>query len=159
MRVNLSNHWRINALFSIISSLLTVVGAAAFCIWAQDIESIIYLMLPALVLVAIPSSMLFELRRLFGYSILEQDKVSAYTFRNKPLCTIDTSKPVFYSIFFAQQDTFATYKMIAVSNEPFDCWKSIKKPFLMYYDQSKIIVIPYKDDLIPFLNMEEWHEV
>lgn len=159
MRVNLSNHWRINGLLTIGLCLFSVVGAAAFCIWTQDKESIIYMMPPALVLAALPLPTLFELRRLFGYSILERDKVSAYTFRNKPLCTIDTSKPVFYSIFFAQQDMFATYKMIAISNEPFDCWKSIKKPFLMYYDQSKIIVFPYEDKVIPFLELEEWHEV
>ena len=162
MRVNLSHECRTHVLGEVCFGLLIFVAAAAFCIWAHDKESILYVMLPALVDIGILYSTFFSNRRLLSYSLLEQDKVSAYTFFNKPLCTVDTSKPVFYSIFLAVHVKY-DYKMIAISNEPYECWKNVKdikkKRFIYSYDRSKIIIFPYEDKVMPFLNLEEWHLV
>ena len=162
MRINLSNYWRKNDLIIICLIFLILGGTTTFCIWSADKEDIVLILLMALLVIILLGVLIFS-NRLLAYSILEQNKVSAYTFFNKPMCEVSTTKPVFYSIFLSPQGTFVTTKMIAISNEPFECRQNItkmnEKKFIMIYDQSKVIVLPYEEQVNSLLQLEQWHQI
>lgn len=94
---------------------------------------------------------------------LTQNGCVSYSFLRKQLCHVDFSKKVFYSVFYVRIAYTPKIKFVAVSNEPFECERESehinKRSFYRKYDQKKIIVFLYDDQLSGFLNTEKWQQV
>lgn len=104
--------------------------------------------------------------RLFTYTINENEFFESFIFK-KSLCTVDKTKPIYYTIFLANEGMFSRKKYIALSNEPFEFQDTSsirlfpwdKKPFLVSYNVKKQIVMPYNETTQLFLETEIWKSI
>ena len=79
-------------------------------------------------------------------------------------CYVDRTKDIYYTVFgypAKKVDSYGKDSYIAFSNEPFVAkyyltnWGS----FINKYDTKKIILLPYYEEIVPYLNVENWHKI
>lgn len=146
--------------------LLIIIGSLVFTAYYQTGDGADdYIML----FVAVPIAVLIALFPIFlNYKHLTQVQLNenhcvSYTLCRKKLCTVDFKKPVFYSAFYVRFAYAPPVKFIAVSNVPFtveqNCTLLSKRGFYGAYNQKRIIVFPYDEQVASLLNLEKWEKI
>ena len=94
---------------------------------------------------------------------LNHEKCISYSLLRKKLCQINLNEPVFYSFFDVRFAYTPSVRFIALSNIPFRCEQNPKsffeKKFYGSYDQKQIIIFPYGEQVVPLLNLDNWHKI
>lgn len=165
MKVWLSKKWQYELLtiFCIqVLCIITGILSLLRCLVVMLLLSIYGLVMMTVVEIII----LCSCHRLLTYVSVENGFYKSYLFK-KCLCVIDRSKPIYYVIFSAQEGMFSKREFIVISNEPFTYeekhslrifpWE--KKPLLVSYDIKKQIALPYSQDSLSFLKINEWKSV
>ncbi len=99
--------------------------------------------------------------RQLTYVIFEKHRFSAYSLAHKKLCSVELDQNVFFAEFFVQFALASRVKFIALSNAPFivnQPQSIFDKNFYGSYDQTKILIFPYDEQVIPYLHFELWNK-
>ena len=98
---------------------------------------------------------LFLYKKSLYYCKINNDSIKSYTFFGKELYTLDTQKPVYYVLFMP-----GAYECVALSNQKIECGEIeaeySPKEFFKYYDDTKLLVLPYNSATRKFLKLDEW---
>ncbi len=144
------------AILVIVSSIITTI-----CFGVETKEGFLILFWGfSLGMICIVFPVLLNYRQL-TYVIFEKHICSAYSFTHKKLCSIELNQNVFYAEFFVRFALTPQVKFIALSNEPFICSQSqsyFGKKFYGSYNQTKILIFPYDEQVIPYLRFECWNK-
>ena len=102
------------------------------------------------------------------WRFLIHTKVEDYFYQSylgrRKQCYVDRTKDIYYTVFgypAKKVDSYGKDSYIAFSNEPFVAkyyltnWGS----FINKYDTKKIILLPYYEEIVPYLNVENWHKI
>lgn len=146
--------------------LLIIIGTLIFTAYYQTgYGADDYIML----FVAVPIAIMIALFPIFlNYKHLTQVQLNenhcvSYSLCRKKLCTVDFKKPVFYSVFYVRFAYAPPVNFIAVSNGPFaveqNCNSPSKRGFYGAYNQKKIIVFPYNEQVKSQLHLEKWEQI
>ena len=89
---------------------------------------------------------------------VEEDSYQSYLGRRKQ-CYVDRTKDIYYTVFGypLRKDTYGKNAYIAFSNEPFTANSSLT--IFNGYDTKKVIVVPYYEETLPYLDVEKWHKI
>lgn len=146
--------------------LLVIIGSVVFIAYYHTNEGVedyimLFITIPAAVMIAL-FPILLNYKHLTQVQINENNCV-AYSFLRRKLCTVHFNEQVFYSVFYVRFAYAPPVKFIAVSNEPFSFehnHKHIsKRSFYGAYNQKKIIVFPYDEQVAALLNPEKWKQI
>ena len=141
-------------IFSLTLGIFVIVGSVIFTInyyrgVGVDDFIMLFLGIPIGVLNAL-FPIFLNYRQLI-YIVLDERKCISYTLFKKKLCQVDFDRYVYYSFFDVKFAYSPLVKFIALSNMPFICNQNSKsvfeKKFYGAYDQRKIIVFPYDNQL------------
>lgn len=166
MKINNFRIYKTDIVVLMASGLFAIIGSVILTVRFYAGEGIgdfiiLFLTVPLGIVIAL-LPIIMNYRQLTQVHLTQNGCVS-YSFLRKRLCHVDFSKKVFYSVFYVQIAYTQKIKLVAVSNEPFECERESKhinkRSFYRKYDQKKIIVFLYDDKLSDFLNTEKWQQV
>ena len=162
MKINMFQFYKRTTICFFVLAIIVLSGSVllVFAFWTGCKEDFIILISGTLI-----STICFCFPILLNYRqltrvLLDTEKCTSYSFLGKILCEIQLDKNVLYSIFFVRFAYAPAVKFIAISNEPFVCEQLqknfLEKTFYGTYNQKKIIIFPYDEKVIPYLNLDKW---
>lgn len=104
------------------------------------------------------TTMCYMNKKFFYHCEICDDSIKSYSFSGDELYTLDTSAPVYYALF-----TPDLFECIALSNEKIEYNKIdgeySPREFFKYYDDTKLLVLPYNSATRKFLKLDEWIKI
>ena len=162
MKIHLIKLYKTTILFFLVSGTAVIIGTVILAVVSGQVNEpggwimLILSISMGIALICFPF-LLFG-KNLSSVALSDENCISC-SFLGKFLCTVDYSRPVFYSFFDVRFTYSAPMKFIALSNEPFSCVSRngmFKAGFYGTYDPTKIIVFPYDNKTAPWLTVDCW---
>lgn len=166
MKISMFKFYKSTIIFCSILGIFTIVGSIIFTIYyysgvGLDDYIMLFLVIPIGIGVSL-FPIIINYKQL-THVFLEHDKCISYSLLRKNLCQINFNESVFYSFFDVRFLYEPPIRFIALSNMSFKCVQDTKsifeKKFYGTYNQKQIIIFPYDDQVVPLLNLDNWHRI
>ena len=166
MKISMFKFYKIDIICFLTLGIFVIVGSIIFTIYyysGNGVDDYIFLLLciPLGIFIILFPICLFY--RALIYVLFEDKKCTSYSLLKKKLCEVDLSNRVFYSEFYVKFLYVPPIKFIALSNEPFVCKQNpksiLERGFYGSYNQKKIIIFPYDEQIASFLSFDEFQRI
>ena len=161
MKINMFRFYKTGCVCFFILGLFIIIGSiiAAFQFYRNiGIGDFIIVFVGVPIGVVVALFPIFLYYKQLTYVTLEKNKCTSYSLFKKKLCQVDYNIKVYYSFFDVNFLYSPTVKFVALSNMPFECDNRvgiIKKGFYGSYDQTKIIIIPYDNQVSSMIKLDK----
>ena len=99
------------------------------------------------------------LMRKYLTTVIIKDGIYQSYFIKKQLCGIDGNNKIYYAVIKAYESSREMKSYIVLSQNEFQLPTDIRKienHFLRTYDWKQLIIVPYNDETLKYLNIDKW---
>ena len=158
MKIDLSKEWKVS---TVMLWVLLIVGGMILLYPRLKNGTYGFLLLSLLLFDVIYGFLCFLMRKYLTTVIINDGIYQSY-FIKKQLCQINGNNKIYYAVIKAYESSREMKSYIVLSQNEFQLPTDIRKienDFLRTYDWKKMIILPYNDKTIHYLNIDKWELV